>query len=290
MKTLFCWLLFTGIVLSFGSAQNAYQLSGMVVRSEGIKPFGISGIRLLVQGSEQTVTTDRKGEFSIRITSREIGQDLICYLPGGSIRCLIRADDQWVVEQGQFLIRLQVKKIDGPKPDTDGDGVPDDKDKCPNEAGTAQNFGCPAGQENTQWNFISPKSIRIPATDAESNNYQGVVNDKLSRARIIPTDETFDFIQKLNPELLKQLRSGRGADMNLPDLPPIDKDQQLEFQKTFEREESADEKQSSFFRKNAARYHKYLAEASKNFFTQQSYERLLKQGAWLSRVWEDANM
>ena len=30
-----------------------------------------------------------------------------------------------------------------PIPDTDEDGVNDEEDKCPNEAGPASNFGCP---------------------------------------------------------------------------------------------------------------------------------------------------
>ena len=48
-------------------------------------------------------------------------------------------------------------------PDTDGDGVNDETDKCPNVAGTASNNGCPVQQPE-----ISPgkrDSQNLPALD-----------------------------------------------------------------------------------------------------------------------------
>jgi hypothetical protein len=49
-------------------------------------------------------------------------------------------------------------------PDSDGDGVPDTNDNCPNEAGTSDNNGCP----------VAAKSVRINSITLDGNNY--VVN------------------------------------------------------------------------------------------------------------------
>ncbi len=48
-----------------------------------------------------------------------------------------------VMELNKLYKCICLNDCDEPVPDSDGDGIPDDEDKCPDEAGPASNDGCP---------------------------------------------------------------------------------------------------------------------------------------------------
>jgi OOP family OmpA-OmpF porin len=69
--------------------------------------------------------------------------------------------------------------------DTDGDGVPDDKDKCPNEAGSRENEGCP--DKDTDGDGIIDRNDKCPdkagpaereGCPDEDKDHDGIVGDK----------------------------------------------------------------------------------------------------------------
>jgi outer membrane protein OmpA-like peptidoglycan-associated protein len=67
-----------------------------------------------------------------------------------------------VYQDPEKEVVVQVKKAESTKPiDTDGDGVPDDRDDCPEVKGSADNGGCPKEMEkpfdskNIQFEFNS---------------------------------------------------------------------------------------------------------------------------------------
>ena len=80
-----------------------------------------------------------------------------------------------------------VAKYQGcPIPDTDGDGVNDEEDKCPSEAGPASNFGCPViatdiinkiNMSAKNLFFATGSSKLLAKSNASLNNVVSILKD-----------------------------------------------------------------------------------------------------------------
>ena len=182
-------------------SQRQYRLTGRVTDSIN-NNLPIAGATLIIRSTGKSAITDAKGSFSFVITDADLEYQLILSLPNGTdIPYRLQKKDSWSATYKIYKIDFYLQEMIKVRPDTDGDSVPDDIDKCPNVPGIARYNGCPipdsdkdginddedkcpeaAGPKSNNgcpikhngifkanWNFQSQKTFKVSNNDGQEN-------------------------------------------------------------------------------------------------------------------------
>lgn len=186
----------TNIEVEAGSQKIAWSPDGTKLVYDRIDDTGYSlyvanpdgtGIHKLSDGAHEehnaTFTPDGKsvvftsddGNGSIGVYKRQIA---------GGDRTLLRND---------YLLDVMQRPLPNYQPDTDSDGVPDNQDNCPNEAGPVANQGCP---EIRHKSFDLKFMTFIPSNyiDAERNAWNDDSMNVLRARALVPESYCFELL------------------------------------------------------------------------------------------------
>lgn len=280
---------FFNILTSFG--QRQYRLTGRVTDSIN-NNFPIAGATLTIRSTGKSAITDSKGSFSFVITDADLEYQLILSLPNGTdIPYRLQKKDSWSATYKIYRIDFFLKEMEKPKPDTDGDSVPDDidkcptvpgisryngcpvpdtdkdgindeYDKCPTVAGTKDNNGCPAthtGIFKANWNLKTAKTFRVANVDGQEKQQtlSEVLKKGVATTHIAPTKDAERLILDLNPGLKAGQKMKNDEVIILPNFPATGAKREAELQAEFEKDLTPDENGINDFFK-AAQLQNYL--------------------------------
>jgi hypothetical protein len=250
------WLIITSLPLN---AQQEYILKGELRdRLNQDEPVVSATITI---GSNAKTVTNAKGQFTIKLNPGDLEKKLIVSVTGYSnLSFGLQNKSFWSTAYKNFQINFWLDRITNVLADGDKDKVPDDIDKCPDQAGSADNYGCPeltnTPIKTINWNSKKMNTITKKNVDGQEmeTDYKQLMKYNIQESRILPTKTSEKFILALNPKLKDNPKIRNGESIVLPDLPPISAKRMEELNIEYTQELSIDEKGQFDFVQHANLY------------------------------------
>ncbi len=234
----FIFVLCTGLLLSANAySQTEFRLTGTFYFS-GTTPAGIT---VRITDTNKSTVTDRDGSFSLIINKSDLNNDIKFSMAGykSEIIPLKNTQASWSVSFPGFTLKLQIKEIEEIRYDSDGDGVPDNMDKCPAEPGIVSNDGCPVVLQNQgyayKWNYTNTSSLVVAYQKEEVKRTLRsiLIADLFTEKKIIPTKDAIEIIESLNPQLDNIDNISGGTVIEMPAIPPTSEERDYELERNF---------------------------------------------------------
>jgi len=180
------------LLLFFGnsiySQPGVFLITG-VVKDRTSSP--VSGVQIQISNTRITTSTKADGSFSLRVPQQYMSEKIIYSIIGYSAaQKNISRQQTWEESFDGFTIQGRTKDLGTtiifPPPlpkDSDGDGVPDDTDRCPNTPGLSIYNGCPIPDDDKDG---IPDEIDKCPTIAGLEKYQGCPEADISSLKIFP--------------------------------------------------------------------------------------------------------
>jgi hypothetical protein len=202
-------------------AQQEYILTGELRdRLNKDEPVAMASITI---GTNAKTITDSKGRFTVKVNPADLEKKLIVSVVGYSnLSVGLQNKSFWSVAYKNFQFNFWLDKINNVQADGDRDKVPDDIDKCPDQAGAADNYGCPEITNSpikmVEWNSKKTNVITKKNTDGQEmeTDYKKLMQSNVKDSRILPTKTSEKFILALNPKLKDNPKVKDGESIRLP--------------------------------------------------------------------------
>ncbi|MBS1511975.1 MAG: hypothetical protein JST86_14095 [Bacteroidetes bacterium] len=215
---------------------SQYSIRGKISYNIKFRVTPVAGVLVKIPDANLSTTSNSDGMFFFTIAETYLKSKINFSINNIAFETALQNETSWVFSQNNYSVTFQITKISTPAKDSDGDGVPDDKDKCPNETGPASNHGCPLVLQ-PKWNFVAKNKIMVTRSSAEMNWTPKLMLQKsLINERIIPTRESETIIEKLNPGYKQKLASGAATEIILPTFPATTPQREQELQTEFDNE------------------------------------------------------
>lgn len=162
------------------NSQKEFTIKGTIKYNGSTVP----GVNVTVSGSTISTTTRADGTFKLIIPERYMSANLSFSFVGyGNFESKIPKESKWNTVFNGFSISCESTENSPIPSDSDGDGVPDDIDKCPNVAGPAKYNGCPI--PDSDGDGIGDEVDKCPDIFGLAR-YQGCPVADTSQMRIFP--------------------------------------------------------------------------------------------------------
>jgi hypothetical protein len=256
IQKLFLKLICSGIFLFISVnviAQSEVILKGELRdKSNNNEPIPMATIS--VRGSNISTVTDSKGRFTLKLSKFDSGMKILVSAVGFSSAAIALQDkDCWSTVYKNLQLNLCVGKTSNVQADSDRDNVPDDIDKCPNQTGSADNYGCPEASghqvKKINWNIQGMKTITGKTNNGNDSgtDLNQLLKQELNNTRILPNKSAEKLIIANNPKLKDNPKIRTGEVIDLPQLPQISAKRLTEIEQENKKDLETDEKGQFMF-------------------------------------------
>jgi hypothetical protein len=242
------------------AAQQEYILKGEL-RDQSNKNEPVAMASITVKGTNIATVTDSKGRFTLKLNPADLEKKIIVTATGYSNMPFdLQNKNYWSVTIRNFQVNFWLDKITNARADSDNDKVPDEIDKCPDQAGTSDNYGCPELTnkpfKNVNWNIQSINTVTKKDVDGQEReaDVKQFMKYEVKTTRILPTKSSEKLVIALNPKLKDNAKIKNGETIMFPLLPEMSEKRVQELNEDYAKELSADEIGQFTFVKLANRY------------------------------------